>query len=68
MKYKMIVRDPQNGTEQYYEERYKSTVIKKAIEASKDKTRHVYVEWTDTDGKQGYMNRDGDTNCPGEPW
>lgn len=68
MKYKVIVRDPQEGTEQYFEEASKTGAIEKAAAAADDKSKQVYVEWTNAEGQEGYMNRNGDTNCPGEPW
>ena len=66
--YKLIVRDPEFGTENYIENLSKSEAIAQAEKHSAENKAKVYIEWTDSNGKQGYLNRDGGMDCPGEPW
>lgn len=68
MKYKVIVRDPEEGTEHYIEGLTKASAIQKAAMEAADTKRKVYIEWTKSNGESGYLNRDGGTECPGEPW
>ncbi len=68
MKYKVIVRDPDAGTEDYFDDLTKANAIAEAAKQAGDRSKAVYIEWTDAQGKTGYMNRDGGTDCPGEPW
>ena len=68
MKYKVIIRDPDAGTETYVDDLTRAKSIEEAAKQSMDSSRKVYVEWTDAKGKNGYLNRNGDEDCPGEPW
>ncbi len=68
MTYKVIIRDPEAGTEEYVEDLSKHGSHEEAEKRAADSSKKVYVEWTDTHGKSGYMNRDGGMDCPGEPW
>lgn len=69
MTYKIIVRDPSEGTEIYLDNLTKEQAIKEAEERAKDSTKQVYISFVDDEGHGGYLNRDGATcNCPGEPW
>ncbi len=68
MKYKVIVRDPEEGTEQYIENLSKAKSIEEAAKQAADESKKIYIEWTDSKGTSGYLNRDGGMDCPGEPW
>lgn len=68
MKYKVIVRDPDSGLENYIDELSRETSIEEAAKQAADESKQIYVEWTDSKGSSGYLNRDGGTDCPGEPW
>jgi len=68
MKYKVIVRDPESGKEEYIDDLTKTNAVMEASKQAGDKSKAVYIEWQDSRGNSGYMNRDGGTDCPGEPW
>ncbi len=69
MTYKVIVRDPAAGTETYVDNLTKPQAVKEAEDRSSDKTKKVYISFVQSNGKEGYLNRDGATcDCPGEPW
>lgn len=69
MAYKVIVRDPKFGTEEYIDDLQKDQAIAEASKQAGDKSKQVYVSFVKSDGTTGYLNRGGPTDkCPGEPW
>ncbi|WP_066645792.1 hypothetical protein [Christensenella timonensis] len=69
MTYKVIVRDPKFGTEEYIDGLDKNKAIAEASKQADDKSKQVYVSFAKADGTTGYLNREGPTDkCPGEPW
>ena len=69
MTYKVIVRDPKFGTEEYIDDLKKDQAIAEASRQAGDKEKLVYVSFVKNDGSMGYLNRGGPTDkCPGEPW
>ena len=68
MNYKVIVRDPKEGTEHYIENLTKQEAVMKASEEAADKAKQIYISWAKSDGTSGYLNRNGDMDCPGQTW
>jgi hypothetical protein len=68
MKYKVIVRNPEEGTEKYIDDLTRAKAIEEASKQSMDETKRIYVGWAKDNGQEGYLNRDGTDDCPGEPW
>ncbi len=67
--YKVIVRDRESGVEEYIDNLTREQAEKEAATRARDAGKQVYVSWVDSDGKNGYLNREGPTaDCPGEPW
>ena len=69
MEYKVIIRDREEGTEKYITGLNKAQSEKEALSQARDAGKLDYISWTDANGRNGYLNRDGATDvCPGEPW
>ncbi|MDL2236369.1 hypothetical protein LJC56_00835 [Christensenellaceae bacterium OttesenSCG-928-K19] len=68
MKYKVIIREPVSGMENYIDDLTKAKAIEEAAKQAADAEKRIYVEWTDSKEQSGYLNRDGGMDCPGEPW
>ncbi|MEG0383087.1 MAG: hypothetical protein RR514_07465 [Christensenella sp.] len=69
MTYKVIIRSRESGEEEYIDGLSKASAEREALVHSKDPAKQVYISWTDSKNRSGYLNRDGCTaDCPGEPW
>lgn len=68
MNYRVIVRDKVKDNESYVDNLTKPKAIEEAAKQAADDSKQIYVEWTTSKGESGYLNRNGDTDCPGEPW
>lgn len=68
MEYKVIIRDPEEGTETYVENLTHVQAREEAEKQAVDQAKKIYVSWSKEDGQEGYLNRDGAEDCPGEPW
>jgi len=68
MDYKVIIRDKDEGSEEYIGGLTRAKAIEEAAKQAADSSKAIYIEWTDSKGSTGYLNRNGDSDCPGEPW
>ncbi|MGI6152344.1 MAG: hypothetical protein ACOYJB_00740 [Christensenellaceae bacterium] len=68
MNYKVIIRDKEEGNEDYLDGLTKPKAIEEAAKQAADASKNIYIEWTNAKGENGYLNRNGDMDCPGEPW